>query len=81
MSWNMLPEEVKQAAQVTLTEKQLTVFKLELAGLSVRSIGRHLNIARQGAADHLYAAHKNLRAAGVHQDEYGRWTLQRDEVA
>lgn len=69
-------------AEDALTEKQLAAFKLELAGLSMRAISRHLEVARQTAADRIDGAHRVLRAAGVRQDEFGQWTLQTEkEVA
>lgn len=75
MSWNAAPVEVRVLAESVLTEKQLAAFKLELAGLSVRAIGRHLDVARSTATDRLESAHSALRKAGVRQDEFGRWSL------
>lgn len=76
MSWNRLPAEVQTTATKALTEKQLDAFKLELAGLSMRNIARHLEIARTTAQDRLEATHKALRAAGVRQDATGQWTIK-----
>lgn len=81
MSWSALPENVRLAATATLTEKQLAVFKLELAGLSLRQIGRHLDIARATALDHTEAAHRNLLRAGVRQDGSGKWIIDTKEAA
>lgn len=81
MSWNRVPEHVQGVAAGVLTDKQLAAWKLELAGLSLRAIGRHLGIARQTAADRVEAAHTALRRAGVRQDETGTWTLTQEEAA
>lgn len=79
MSWNSLPRDVQTGAVEALTEKQLAAFKLELAGLSVRNIARHLEIARTTAQDRLESAHRALRSVGIGQDHNGNWILK--EVA
>jgi hypothetical protein len=76
VSWNTLPEDVREMAADTLTEKQLAAFKLELSGLGVRRIAKHLGLATTTAKDRLDRAHTHLLLAGVRQDDVGQWFIQ-----
>lgn len=73
MSWNTLPPHIQEAAEKVLTQGQLQVFKLELAGLSKRGIALHLDLPRTTVYDRLQSTERTLRLNGITQDEFGRW--------
>lgn len=75
MSWNSLSPEVQQLAEDVLTEKQLQAWKLELAGLSLHEISRHLDLSRAAIKERLDGAYRKLRKSGLTQDGSGAWSL------
>jgi hypothetical protein len=81
MSWAALPSDVRERAERVLTAKQLEAWQLELRGLGVRKIAAQLGITKGAAADRLEAGYLKLRKAGVRQDEFGKWSVEREEAA
>lgn len=79
MSWNRLDPQVQEIAVAVLTEKQLAAFKLELSGMSLRSVALHQGVARTTLKERLDATYKRLRAEGVNQDASGNWHLDREK--
>lgn len=73
MSWNELPEEVQAVAMLTLTRKQLDVFKLRLAGCSWGRMVVMLGSPRSTLRTHYESAHARLLIAGVHVREDGSY--------
>jgi DNA-binding CsgD family transcriptional regulator len=65
MSWSELDDEVRELAESALTHRQLETLILALAGYDERSIADTLELSRSTIRDHLYAAHRNLRLAGI----------------
>lgn len=61
MSWNTLDRRHQQIAERELTDRQLQVFKLWLAGHSSRRIARALDIAEPTARGHLDRALQKIR--------------------
>lgn len=81
MSWNQLPEDVRDVIQEVLTVKQLEAFQLECSGLGMMRIARYLEITKGAAVSRIENAHLKLRKAGVRQDESGQWTVGTKEAA
>lgn len=81
MTWNNVPPHVREVVAETLTDKQLEAFQLELAGWGIARSARWLGIRRTALRDRLDGAHRRLLAAGVRQDEYGRWHIERKDAA
>jgi len=76
MSWASLHPDVQTVAQTTLTQKQLDVWKLELAGASENQIARILDCSRWTVRDHLATVTDKLSRAGIRQSVTGRFYLK-----
>jgi DNA-binding CsgD family transcriptional regulator len=60
MSWHTLPPTIRTIAEQELTDRQLTVLKLSLGGMSTHSIALALGITEPTARKHLERAHTKL---------------------
>lgn len=81
MSWDSLPEPIRQIARTHLAPGQLEAWQHELAGLRPRRIALELDLSRAAVIDRLDGAYRNLRRHGVYQDASGNWYLDRKDAA
>lgn len=83
MSWNRLDARVRDVAVCELTDLQLQVLKLHLAGLGYRRISVMLTPARDPKTirGHLDAAHRTLAQHGIHRRDDGTYYLQENQAA
>lgn len=65
-NWDELHPDVRKAINENLTTLQAQAYVLALHGLNYGQISRCMDITRATVRDHLEAAGRNLRRAGVH---------------
>lgn len=63
MSWNRVPADIQRTAEANLTQRQLDVLKLHLAGCGTRRIATMLSISEPTAREHLRLAKLRLAQA------------------
>lgn len=66
MSWNTLPPATRKHAETHLTQRQLDILILHLAGCGTRRISTMLGIHRTTVKDHLHTA---LTTMAEHNEE------------
>lgn len=62
MSWQQLPEHIRDTATSVLTKKQLVAYKLAANGMSETKIAIHLGISRRSVRDRITAADIKIHA-------------------
>lgn len=81
MSWNALQPKIRRIAVETLTERQMEVWTLYLAGCGQRRIATMLDLERATVREHLDAIHRRLRRHGVHRRADGTYYLEEATAA
>lgn len=62
----MTPAEIKQLARTVCTPKEYDALRLSIAGLSIRAIGRDLNVSHTAVRLRLKRARTKIEAALQH---------------
>lgn len=62
MSWSNLPPEIRDLAEQELSERQLQVLKLKMAGRSITEIALGLAIDPSTVTTHLFRAKMKISA-------------------